>query len=219
MVTKANRARQTTVRKKVEIKTTSTYLDKAIDLIKWVDSPFKLVMVIILASLLFIGYLTYDSKQVLLNAIVSHDKLPQLKDRDDILPTANALRSDLEATTVVVHKVNIVTNTKITVLAMNEKGIDKSLDGVNSSLFSADASRNAAMITMLNGEVHCDKLVVSGKTSEWESKQGATFVCRGSIPPPIGEFAGYVAVGFKTEPADLVAVRSRINFASIEMAK
>jgi hypothetical protein len=219
MVTKANRARQTTVRKRVEIKTTSNYLDKAIDLIKWVDSPFKLVMVIILASLLFIGYLTYDSKQVLLNAIVNHDKLPQLKDRDEILPTANALRSDLEATTVVVHKVNIVTNTKITVLAMNEKGIDKSLDGVNSSLFSADASRNAAMITMLNGEIHCDKLVVSGKTSEWESKQGATFVCRGSIPPPIGEFAGYVAVGFKTEPADLVAVRSRINFASIEMAK
>lgn len=219
MVTKANRARQTTVRKRVEIKTTSNYLDKAIDLIKWVDSPFKLGMVIVLASLFFIGYLTYDSKQVLLNAIVSHDKLPQLKDRDDILPTANALRSDLEATTVVVHKVNIVTNTKITVLAMNEKGIDKSLDGVNSSLFSADASRNAAMITMLNGEVYCDKLVVSGKTSEWESKQGATFICRGSIPPPIGEFAGYVAVGFKTEPADLVAVRSRINFASIEMAK
>ena len=218
MTTKANRAR-TAPRKKSEIKTASTYLDKAIDLIKWVDSPFKLVMVIILASLLFIGYLTYDSKQVLLNAIVTQDKLPQLKDRDNLLPTANALRSDLEATTVVVHKVNIVTNTRITVLAMNEKGIDKSLDGITSSLFSADAGRNAAMITMLNGEVYCDKLIVSSKTSEWESKQGATFVCRGSIPPPIGEFAGYVAVGFKTEPADLVAVRSRINFASIEMAK
>ena len=219
MVTKANRARQTTVRKRVEIKTTSTYLDKAIDLIKWVDSPFKLGMVIVLASLFFIGYLTYDSKQVLLNAIVSHDKLPQLKDRDNLLPTANSLRSDLDAMTVIVHKVNIVTNTRITVLAMNEKGIDKSLDGVTSSLFSADASRNSSIITMLNGEVYCDKLVVSGKTSEWETKNGVTFICRGSIPPPIGEFAGYVSVGFKTEPADLVAVRSRINFASIEMAK
>ena len=219
MVTKANRARQTTVRKRVEIKTTSTYLDKAIDLIKWVDSPFKLGMVIVLASLFFIGYLTYDSKQVLLNAIVSHDKLPQLKDRDNLLPTANSLRSDLDAMTVIVHKVNIVTNTRITVLAMNEKGIDKSLDGVTSSLFSADASRNSSLITMLNGEVYCDKLVVSGKTSEWETKNGVTFICRGSIPPPIGEFAGYVSVGFKTEPADLVAVRSRINFASIEMAK
>jgi hypothetical protein len=219
MVTKANRARQTTVRKKVEIKTTSTYLDKAIDLIKWVDSPFKLGMVIVLASLFFIGYLTYDSKQVLLNAIVNHDKLPQLKDRDNLLPTANALRSDLDAMTVIVHKVNIVTNTRITVLAMNEKGIDKSLDGVTSSLFSADASRNSSIITMLNGEVYCDKLVVSGKTSEWETKNGVTFICRGSIPPPIGEFAGYVSVGFKTEPADLVAVRARINFASLEMAK
>lgn len=218
MTTKANRAR-TAPRKKSEIKTASTYLDKAIDLIKWVDSPFKLVMVIILASLLFIGYLTYDSKQVLLNAIVTQDKLPQLKDRDNLLPTANALRSDLDAMTVIVHKVNIVTNTRITVLAMNDKGIDKSLDGVTSSLFSADASRNSSIITMLNGEVYCDKLVVSGKTSEWETKNGVTFICRGSIPPPIGEFAGYVSVGFKTEPADLVAVRSRINFASLEMAK
>jgi hypothetical protein len=88
-----------------------------------------------------------------------------------------------------------------------------------SSLFSSDATRNGSIIQMLAGEVSCDKLIVSGKTSDWESKQGSTFVCRGSIPPPVGEFAGYVSVTWKKEPQDLTAIKTRINLASTELAK
>ena len=103
--------------------------------------------------------------------------------------------------------------------AFGEKGLDRSLDGLVSSLFGADPARNSAVIQMLGGEVACDKLVVVGKSSEWESKQGAKFVCRGSIPPPVGEFAGYVSVTWKSEPQDLTSVKTRINFASLELAK
>jgi hypothetical protein len=35
----------------------------------------------------------------------------------------------------------------------------------------------------------------------------------------VGEFAGYLAVGFKKEPQDLTAVKTRINLASTELAK
>ena len=72
---------------------------------------------------------------------------------------------------------------------------------------------------MMNGEVYCDKLVPSGKTSDWEEKQGVNFICRGSIPPEMGAFEGYVSVGFTKEPQDLGAVKTRINLASTEMAK
>jgi len=119
----------------------------------------------------------------------------------------------------VVHKVNLVTNSRVTMFAFGEKGLDRSLDGLVSSLFSGDPSRNNAVIQMLAGEVACNTLIVSGRSSEWESKQGATFICRGSIPPPVGEFAGYIAVGFKKEPQDLTAVKTRINLASTELAK
>ena len=37
-------------------KSASSMLDKAIDLIKWVDTPFKLFEVILLASVFFFGY-------------------------------------------------------------------------------------------------------------------------------------------------------------------
>jgi hypothetical protein len=220
MVTKANRARQPTPRKpKSVIKTEANYVDKAIDLIKWVDTPFKLLEVVILFTLFGLGYFAWDSRQVILNTITSHDKLPQLKEREIMVPIAEAMQKDLESTTVVVHKVNLVTNSRTTMFALNEKGIDRSLDGLVSSLFGGDPARNNAVIQMLAGEVACDKLVVTGKSSEWESKQGITFVCRGSIPPPVGEFAGYIAVGFKKEPQDLTAVKTRINLASTELAK
>ena len=207
------------VAKKQEIKTATSTLDKAIDLIKWVDSPFKLLEVVILFTLFGLGYFAWDSRQVIINTIVSHEKLPQLREREIMLPIAELLQKDLEATTVVVHKVNLVTNSRVTMFALTEKGLDRSLDGVVSSLFSTDSNRNSAVIGMLAGEVVCDKLIVSGKTSEWENKHGGKFVCRGSIPPPIGEFAGYVSVTWAKEPDDLTAVKTRINFASLELAK
>jgi len=220
MVTKANRARQPTPRKpKSVIKTEANYVDKAIDLIKWVDTPFKLLEVVILFTLFGLGYFAWDSRQVILNTITSQEKLPQLKERDSMIPIAESMQKDLEAATVVVHKVNLVTNSRVTMFAFGEKGLDRSLDGLVSSLFSGDPSRNNAVIQMLAGEVACNTLIVSGRSSEWESKQGATFICRGSIPPPVGEFAGYIAVGFKKEPQDLTAVKTRINLASTELAK
>jgi len=221
MVTKANRARQPRAPRKPTpvIKTETNYIDKAIDLIKWVDTPFKLLEVVILFTLFGLSYFAWDSRQVILNTITSHDKLPQLKEREIMVPIAEAMQKDLESTTVVVHKVNLVTNSRTTMFALNEKGIDRSLDGLVSSLFGGDPSRNNAVIQMLAGEVACNTLIVSGRSSEWESKQGATFICRGSIPPPVGEFAGYIAVGFKKEPQDLTAVKTRINLASTELAK
>ena len=145
--------------------------------------------------------------------------MPKLREVEHLVPIAEHLQKDLEATTVAVFKANLIVNSRTTLLSLSEKGRDKELDGLNSSLFGQDPARNSAIIAMLNGEVQCANLVVSGKSSEWESKQGVKFVCRGSIPPEMGAFDGYITVGFKVEPTDLNAVKTRINLASTEMAK
>ena len=54
-------------------KSNSSFLDKGIDLVKWIDSPFKLLEVIILATLAFGGYFAWDSRQVILQAITSQN--------------------------------------------------------------------------------------------------------------------------------------------------
>lgn len=193
--------------------------DKVIELIKWVDNPFKLFTVILLSFLFFAGYFAWDSRQVLLQAITTSSHQTELKDTPSLMQVALSVQRDLEAETVTVHKASLVVNSRTALFALNAKGHDKTMDGVNSSLFNKDPQRNQAMIAMLGGEVYCDKLVVTGKNSDWEEKQGVKYVCRGGIPPQMGEFDGYISVGFKDVPDDATEIKTRINLATTEMSK
>jgi hypothetical protein len=196
-----------------------TTTDKVIELIKWVDNPFKLFTVILLSFLFFAGYFAWDSRQVILNAITNSSHKSALREVPVLEKIAQSVMKDLDAETIVVHKANLVVNGRTTLLAYGPKGRTTEFDGYNSTLFNKDPVRNASMISMLNGEVFCSKLEVSGKTSEWEKKQGVEFACWVSVPPEIGEFDGYVSVGFSKEPSDLTVVKTRLNLASTEMAK
>ena len=193
--------------------------DKVIELIKWVDNPFKLFTVILLSFLFFAGYFAWDSRQVLLQAITNSSQQTELKDTPSLMQVALAVQRDLEAETVTVHKASLAVNSRTALFSINSKGHDKTMDGVNSSLFNKDPQRNQSMIAMLGGEVYCDKLVVTGKNSDWEEKQGVKYVCRGGIPPQMGEFDGYISVGFKDIPDDATEIKTRINLATTEMSK
>lgn len=213
-------ARKTPVRRKaVATKAPTNLIGTAVDLIKWVDSPFKLVSVIVIVTVLGIGALVWDSRVVILNAITNSSHKSALREVQVLERVAQSLMKDLEARTVVVHKANLMVNGRTTLLTYGPKGRDTVLDGYNSTLFNKDPVRNSAMIAMLNGEVYCSKLEVLGKTSEWEQKQGATFSCWASVPPEIGEFDGYISIGFDKEPSDLTVVKTRANLAATEMAK
>lgn len=203
---------------KVEASKPADTLGKVIGLIEWVDSPFKLFTVILLSFLAFAGYFAWDSRQVILHAIQNQDRMPQIAKQDDLVPVAQALMKDLGAVIVVVNKANLATNSRTTVLAIGPNGREKSIEGAVTSLFNASVERNQAMVAMLNGEVLCDKFDGSSKVGEWGVKSGATFMCRGSIPPEVGKFAGYIAVGFKEKPEDITAVKTRVNLASTEMS-
>ena len=110
--------------------------DKVLDLIKWVDNPFKLISVILLSTFAFLGYLTWDSRQVILAAISSSNTMPQLKTHDELLPLANRLVKDINAVGIVVNKVNLATNSRTTVLAIANGERNHKLEGVTVSLFN-----------------------------------------------------------------------------------
>ena len=197
----------------------SLSIDKVIDLIKWVDNPFKLLTVILLSTFAFTGYFAWDSRQVILNAIYANNEMPKLKDQDKLIPLAKALMKDTDAVTVVVNSTNLATNSRTTILALSKTGREESLEGVNASIFAASPERNKAVVGMLSGEVFCEDFVPSSKVGEWQVKHGVKYLCRGSIPPEMGKFAGYTAVGFTEAPKDLIAVKTRINFTNTQMAK
>jgi hypothetical protein len=190
------------------------------DLIKWVDSPFKLVTVILLSFLAFAGYFAWDSRQVILHAIQNQDHMPQLVKQDELIDPAKSLMKDVDGVVLLVHKANLSTNSRTTVLALNADGTrEKKVEGTVSSLFNASADRNAAMVAMLNNEVICEDFNPSSKVGEWGVKQGVKFMCRGSIPPDPGKFAGYVSIGFANKPEDVSALKTRINLAANDMGE
>jgi len=196
-----------------------TNVDKVIGLIQWVDNPFKLFTVILLSFLFFAGYFAWDSRQVILHAITTHENMPQLAKQEDLIAPAQSLLKDVDGVVLLVHKANLATNSRTTVLAMNADGTrEKKIEGTVTSLFSASADRNAAMVAMLNGEVACEEFNPSSKVGEWGAKQGVKFMCRGSIPPDMGKFAGYVSIGFKDKVEDIAALKTRINLAATDMA-
>ena len=200
-------------------KTPADTLGKIIGLIEWVDSPFKLLTVILLSFLAFAGYFAWDSRQVILQAIQNQDHMPQLVKQDDLVEPAKSLLKDVDGLVVLVHKADLATNSRTTVLAMNADGSrEKKLEGTVTSLFNASSDRNAAMVAMLNNEVLCEEFNPSSKVGEWGVKQGVKFMCRGSIPPDPGKFAGYIAVGFASKPEDIPALKTRINLASTDMS-
>jgi hypothetical protein len=193
--------------------------DKLLDLIKWVDNPFKLVSVILLSTIFFLGYLTWDSRQVILAAISSNGKMPQLKTHEELLPLASGLVKDVNAVGVVVNKVNLATNSRTTILAIANGERNHKLEGVTVSLFNESPARNSDVVSMLNNEIACKPFQSSSQVGEWAKSQGVTYMCRGSIPNEMGKFAGYIAVGFKAEPSDLTSVKTRIILAATEMDK
>jgi hypothetical protein len=205
---------------KPEAKKDDSTLGKVIGLIEWVDNPFKLFTVILLSFLAFAGYFAWDSRQVILQAITTQDKMPQLAKQEALLTPARSLLKDVDGVVLLVHKANLATNSRTTVLALNSDGSrEKSMEGTVTSLFNASADRNSAMVAMLNGEVLCEEFNPSSKVGEWGVKQGVKFMCRGSIPPDLGKFAGYVAIGFKDKPEDIAALKTRINLASTDMSE
>ena len=205
---------------KSETKKDDSTLGKVIGLIEWVDNPFKLFTVILLSFLAFAGYFAWDSRQVLLHAITTQDKMPQLAKQENLLTPARSLLKDVDGIVLLIHKANLATNSRTTVLALNADGSrEKTMEGTVTSLFNASADRNSAMVAMLNGEVLCEEFNPSSKVGEWGAKQGVKFMCRGSIPPDMGKFAGYVAIGFKEKPEDITALKTRINLAATDMSE
>jgi hypothetical protein len=202
------------------VKPSTDTIGRITDLIKWVDSPFKLFTVILLSFLVFAGYFAWDSRQVILQAIQNQDNMPQLVKQDDLVDPAKSLMKDVDGLVILIHKANLTTNSRTTVLALNADGSrEKKVEGTVTSLFNASPDRNAAMVAMLNNEVLCEEFNSSSKVGEWGVKQGVKFMCRGSIPPDMGKFAGYVAIGFKEKPEDISALKTRINLAATDMSE
>jgi hypothetical protein len=183
--------------------------DTLMGVLSYINSPFKLFVVVLLGVLCFIGYFVYTHQGIMVGAYLKSKELPKLDEsRFDI--AASMLFRETKAETVSIFSVDPILNRRVLVRAYaKDGGRQKLLEGTNVGLFSGNHSNNSDVIKLMAGEVPCGAyLRPQSEAGLWYIHQGVRYTCRVSVPPDISQFIGQATVGWATEPEDMDYVRS-----------
>jgi hypothetical protein len=193
--------------------------DTLMGVLTWIDSPFKLFVVLLLGVLGFLGYFIYSNQGVMIGAYMQSRELPKLDDSrfDD---AAAMLFKETGAEVVSIFAVDPILNKRVLVRAYTKTGgRQKSLEGVDVKLFTNNASNNGDVVKLMAGEIPC------GAYSRPQSvaglfylSQGVHYTCRVSAPSAKEQFVGQLTAGFASEP-DLEHARSIMTIVADMLVK
>ena len=188
-------------------------------ILAYVDSPFKLIAIIIMAVVGFAGVMLYKNQEILLGAYKEHQKLPEIVD-DRLDDAVKHLFKQTQAEVVAIFKVNPILGTRILYRAYTKEGRDKTKEGIDVGLFSANVANNRDVVALMAGETPCGEyLAAQSEIGLWYIEQGMRYGCRISVPPDNTKFIGQITVGWKEQPADMDKVRTMLNIASNMLSK
>jgi hypothetical protein len=193
--------------------------DTLTKVLAYVDSPFKLFALILMALLAFFGYMLHDNRDIIIGTYREHQKLPQIAE-GRIDDAATHLFKYTGAQVVAVFKVNPITNSRTLFRAYTKEGREKSMEGLDVGLFSSNASNNKDVVAMMANEIPCGEYkTAQSEIGLWYIEKGMTYGCRVSVPPESGRFIGQITVGWAAPPADLDQTRAMLSIASAILAK
>ena len=187
--------------------------------LNYIDSPFKLGVVVLLAVLAFSGYFVYANQSFLLAAYDKNKALPKIdvSKSDDV---AKLLIKEANADIVAIFEVDIMLGTRTLVRAYTKEGRDKSHDGLDVGMLSANADNNADLLSLYGGQIPCGSYTrAQSIIGLWYMQQGAAFLCRSSMPTTPGLFAGQLTVGWKTPPENITKMQDMMAIASNMMIR
>jgi hypothetical protein len=187
--------------------------------LNYIDSPFKLGVVVLLAILSFCGYFIYSNQAFLLAAYDKNKALPKIEisKADDV---AKMLIKEANADIVAIFEVDIMLGTRVLVRAYTKEGRDKSHDGLDVGMLSANADNNADLLSLYGGSIPCGSYTrAQSIIGLWYIQQGAAFLCRSSMPTTPGLFAGQLTVGWKTPPENITKMQDLMGIASNMMIR
>ena len=197
--------------------------DKALGVLdrvlSYVDSPFKLIALIVMFLFGFGAWFLYTNQELLVGAYKESQKLPSINEArvDD---AAAVLFKYGSAQTVAIFKVNPLFGTRVLYRAYTKEGRDKRMEGIDVGLFTQNPNNNADVVKLMAGETPCSEY--SKPQSEiglWYVESGVTFGCRTSVPPDNTRFIGQITVGFKDRPESLEDVQALMGIASTMLTK
>ena len=188
-------------------------------ILAYVSSPFRLFAIVVMSVLAFTGHFIYSNQSFLLSAYDKNKSLPKIDvaKSDDV---AKLLIKEANADVVAIFDVDIMLGTRVLVRAYTKEGRDKSHDGLDVGMLSANADNNADLLSLYGGSIPCGSYTrAQSVIGLWYIQQGATFLCRSSMPTTPGLFAGQLTVGWKTPPENINKVQDMMGIASNMMIR
>ena len=185
----------------------------------YVDSPFKLFALILMAVLAFGGWMLYDNKDIIVGTYKESQKLPEIVE-DRVEDAVAHLFKTTSATTVAVFKVNPLLGTRVQYRAYTKEGRDKTNDGLDVGLFTANQANNQDVVNLMAGTTPCGEYkAAQSEIGLWYIEKGMRFGCRISIPPEPSRFIGQITVGWANPPADLDQTKAMLNIAATMLSR
>jgi hypothetical protein len=183
----------------------------------YVDSPFKLFALILMAVLAFGGWVLYDNKDLIIGTYKEHQKLPDIVE-DRVEDAVAHLFKTTGATTV--FKVNPLLGTRVQYRAYTKEGRDKTNDGLDVGLFTANQGNNQDVVALMAGTIPCGEYkAAQSEIGLWYIEKGMRFGCRISVPPEPSRFVGQITVGWDKPPADLDQTKAMLNIAATMLSR
>jgi hypothetical protein len=193
-----------------------TVLDRVLG---YVDSPFKLFAIILMAVFAFVGYFVWQNQAFLIGAYKEQQKLPSIAE-DRVEDAAAHLFRNTDAVVVAIFKVNPMFGTRVLHRAYTKDGRDKTHEGLDVGLFTANAANNRDVVALMASEIPCGPYkTAQSEIGLWYMEKGMTFGCRISVPPEQGKFVGQITVGWKGEPPDVDQYRVLLQIAATMLAR
>ena len=191
-------------------------LDKVLG---YVDSPFKLIAILIMGLVAFAGYFVYTNQDLLIGAYKESKKIPSIAE-DRVEDAAAHLFKQSGAVIVAVFKVNSMFGTRILHRAYTREGRDKTNDGLDVGLFTQNASNNADVVRLMANEIPCGEYTsAQSEMGIWYIEKGVGYTCRISVPPEPGRFVGQITVGWASPPDNLEKTRAMLQIAASMLSR
>jgi hypothetical protein len=194
----------------------NSLIDKVLS---YVDSPFKLFAILLMAIFAFVGYFVWQNQAFLLGAYKEQRKLPAIAE-DRVEDVAAHLFKHTDAVAVTIFKVNPIFGTRVLYRAYTKDGRDKTHEGLDVGLFTANSSNNKDVVALMAGEIPCGAYkTAQSEIGLWYIEKGMTYGCRVSVPPEQGKFVGQITVGWREEPPDVDAYRTLLQIAATMLSR
>ena len=188
-------------------------------ILSYVDSPFKLVALLIMFVFGFCAWFVYANQELLVGAYKESQKLPTINE-SRVEDAAAVLIKYGGAQTVAIFKVNPLFGTRVLYRAYTKDGRDKRLEGIDVGLFTQNPNNNADVVKLMAGEAPCgDYTKPQSEIGLWYVEVGVIYGCRISVPPDNSRFIGQITVGFKDRPESIEDIQSLMAIASSMLTK